>query len=195
MIASTKNYTVPENYPFKEQNNVQYKDIQYEETITYIQVNSSDRNTSKHPNVNKYKIELDVALRNVKSIEIVSCSLANQGTPLANPYFILSLEGLDHISFANSSNNKGFCSLYLSETAAPHILPDICLSGGNEHIFKTPVATLSNLDISIYKPDGTLFSFGEPSADTTIAYSNSFLFRVKTIEKSRKDLNHRAVFF
>lgn len=194
MIASDINYTRGENYPFSEQNNVQDKNIKYDVITSYIHVNSSDRDTSKYPKVNNYRINFDNVLKNVHSIEIVSASLANQGTPLSNPYLILGLDGLNHITFSNNSSKKGFSTLYLPQTTSAHILPDLDLSGGNIYFFKNPLSSLNQFDISIYTPGGTLFNFGEPDADTTVGYSNSFLFKVKTLVKSRNDLNNRAVF-
>lgn len=188
------NYTKPQNYPFTEQNNVQNKDIKYNEIVSYIHVNSSDRDTGKYPSVNNYRINFDNVLKNIHSIEIVAASVANQGSALNNPYLILGLDGLNHITFSDNSLKKGFATLYLQETASAHILPELDLTGSNIYFFKTPLATLNHLDISIYAPNGTLFPFGEPSGDSTVSYSNSFLFKVRTIVKSRDDLNNRAVF-
>lgn len=188
------NYTRQENYPFSSENNVQNKDIKYEEIVSYIHVNSSDRNVSKYPSVNNYRIEFDNVLKNIHSIEIVAASVANQGSALNNPYLILGLDGLNHITFSDNSLKKGFATLYLDETASAHILPVLDLTGSNIYFFKTPLATLNHLDISIYAPDGTLFPFGEPSSDTTVTYSNSFLFKIRSLVKSRSDLNNRAVF-
>lgn len=188
------NYTKEQNYPFNEQNNVQNKDIKYDIITSYIHVNSSDRDTSKYPKVNNYRITFDNVLKNVHSIEIVSASLANQGSPLANPYLVLSLDGLNHITFSNNSSKKGFSTLYLPNTTAAHIIPDLDLSGGNIYFFKTPLSTLNQFDIQIYGPNGTLFNFGESNGDTTVTYSNSFLFKIKTLVKSRDSLNNRAVF-
>jgi hypothetical protein len=60
--------------------------------------------------------------------------------------------------------------------------------------FKNPISSLSGLTVSILKPDGTLFSFGETAGDTTPSYSNSFMMKIITLEKSRRDLHSRATF-
>jgi hypothetical protein len=188
------NYTVPENYPFQSQSNVQTPDIEYVQNVEYLCINSSDRNVTAYPKVNSYRVDADVTFKNIHSIEVVSASVANQGTPLSLPYLILHVDGLDHIHFSNKNTNDGFAVLYLKPTTAAHIQAELGVLQRNVLTFKTPLASLNNITITIRKPDGTLFDFGESNGDVTSTYQNSFLFKIITIEKTRKVLNTRAVY-
>lgn len=188
------NFTRPENYPFKAQNTIQEDDIVYTETVSYFHVNSSDRNTTSYPSVNNYRIVSDETFKNIHSIELVAASIANQGSPLNNPYLILKIDGLDHLHFSNKNVNKGFATMYLKSTTGAHVQPELGVLQRNILIFKTPLASLNNVDISIVSPNGTLFAFGEGAGDTTVAFSNSFLLKIITLEKSRKALHNRATF-
>ena len=85
--------------------------------------------------------------------------------------------------------------MFLQNTTGAHIQPELGVLQRNVLNFKTPLASLSNITLQILKPDGTLFSFGESSGDTTIAYSTSFTLRIVSIEKSRQSLNNRSVFY
>lgn len=182
------------NFPLKNQSNIQNKELEYTTSVNYICINSSDRNTSKYPNVNTYRIELSENFRNVHSIEIVSASLANQNNIQLLPYVILKLEGLDHINFSNDNNKKGFAILYLKPTTGAHVLPELGVLQRNVLINKTPISSLSNIQISLCKPDGSALTFGESNGDITVAYSNSFLLKITTVEVSRKSLHNMSVY-
>lgn len=183
-----------QNYPLVSQSNLQEPEIEYVETISYLHLNSSDRNTTSYPSVNSYRIESGEIFRNIHSIELVAASLANQGTPLNNPYLILKIDGLDHLHFSNKNVNKGFATMYLKYTTGPHIQPELGVLQRNILKFKSPLASLGSITLSILKPDGTLFNFGESAADTSVAYSNSFMLKIITLEKSRRELHNRATF-
>lgn len=181
------------NYPFNEQNTKQ-SDIVYVENVIYLHVNSSDRNTTSYPSVNSYRIDTEERFKNIKSIELVAASVANQNTVLNNPYLILKIDGLNHLNFSNKNVNTGFALMYLKYTTGAHVQPELGVLQRNVLNFRTPLASLSNINLQIVKPDGSLFSFGETSGDITTAYSNSFTLRIITLEKSRTPLNNRAVY-
>ena len=185
------------NYPFKEEPQKSYeqeKNIQYEECIEYLCVNSSDRNTTAYPSVNSYKISFQETFRNIKSIEVVNGSVANQGSPLNNPYLILKVDGLDHLNFSNLNINKGFALLYLKPTSGAHVQPELGVLQRNIRYFDPSLASLNSITIQILKPDGTLFSFGETAGNTAVAYSNSFVFKITTVRKNRSSLNARNLY-
>lgn len=188
------NYTKVQNYPFNEQNTKQ-SDIVYTENVSYLHINSSDRNTTSYPSVNSYRLESGERFRNIKSIELVASSVANQGSVLSNPYLILKIDGLNHLEFSNKNVNSAFAILYLKYTTGAHVQPELGVLQRNVLNFRTPLASLSSINLQIVKPDGTLFSFGESASDTSVTYSNSFTLRIITLEKSRADLNNRAVYF
>lgn len=182
------------NFPLKEQNTISLNDKEYVTTINYICLNSSDRNTSKYPNVNKYRIELNENFKNIHSVEVVSASLANKNNIQLLPYVILKIEGMDHLTFSNDNIKKGFALLYLKPTTGAHVLPELGVLQRNVLINKTPKASMSNIEVSLVKPDGSDISFGESNGDTSFEFSNSFLLKITTVEVSRKILKNRSVY-
>jgi hypothetical protein len=182
-----------ENYPFVSQNTAQ-DPIEYIENISYFHLNSCDRNVTAYPSVNNYRIESSELFRNIHSVELIAASVANQGSPLNNPYLILKIDGLDHLHFSNKNVNKGFATMYLKYTTGQFIQPELGVLQRNVLKFKSPLASLGSLTVSILKPDGTLFNFGETPGDITPGFSNSFMLKIITLEKSRRDLNNRATF-
>jgi len=186
-------YTVEQNYPFNAKNTI-LSDIEYTQVISYLQLNSSDRDTIAYPSVSEYRIDSEEKFRNISSIELITASVANQGNPLVNPYLVLRIDGLNHINFSNRNTNSGFAVMYLKQTTGAHVYPELGVLQRNVLNFKTPLASLSSVKLSIVGPDGNLFNFGETPGDVTSTFSNSFMLRIVTLEKSRKDLNKRAVF-
>lgn len=188
------NYTRGQNFPFNEQN-TKTSDIVYVENVSYLHINSSDRDIIANPSVNSYRIDTGERFKNIKSIEVIGCSIANQGSVLSNPYLILKINGLNHLIFSNLNVTSAFAILYLKYTTGAHVQPELGCTQRSILNFKTPLASLGNITLSILKPDGTLFSFGETSGDISVAYSNSFMLKITTLEKSRADLNNRSVYF
>jgi hypothetical protein len=180
------------NYPFENKDTKQEIDIEYTSVVNYFHINSSERNVTSYPKVNNYKISSEISFRNIVSIEIVAASVANQNSVLSNPYLVLKIDGLDHIN--GNRFGKFFSTLYLKNTTGAHIQPELDILKNNTLFFKTPLASLENFSIQILKPDGTLCDFGEANGDVTTAYSNSFLFKIVTLEKSRVDLRNRSVY-
>jgi hypothetical protein len=189
------NYTKKQtNYPFESQNTIPPQ-IDYIETVSYLHINSSDRNVTAYPSVNSYKIDTDDRFKNIKSIELIAGSIPNVNSVLLQPYLILKIDGLNHINFSNKNIVSGFAMMYLQNTSGTFIQPELGVLQRNVLNFKTPLASLSNINLQILKPDGTLFSFGESAGDVSVTYSTSFTLRIVSIEKSRKDLNNRSVFY
>lgn len=186
-----------DNYPFNDEEPISLKkepEIEYDMQIDYLCVNSSDRNTTAYPKVNSYRINFPETFRNVYSIEVISASVANQNTPLDNPYLILKVDGIDHLNFSNLNINKGFAMLYLKPTTGAHVQPELGVLQRNVRYFTTPLASLNSISIEILKPNGQLFDFGESNGDVTVAYSNSFVFKITTGKRSQSVLNNRNVY-
>jgi hypothetical protein len=189
------NYTKKQtNYPFESQNTVPSQ-IDYIETVSYLHINSSDRNVTAYPSVNSYNIDTEERFKNIKSIELIGCSIANQNTVTNNPYLILKIDGLNHLNFSNLNIASAFAILYIQNTSGAHVQSELGCNQRSILYFKNPLASLSKINLQILKPDGTLFSFGESPGDISVAYSNSFMLKITTLEKSRKDLNNRSVFY
>lgn len=167
----------------------------YEEDISYLCINSSDRDTSKYPKVNDYKINLNKTFKNIVSIEIISGSFANKNSILDNPYILVQVDGIENFTFSNNNASKGFATLYLKNTTGAHVLPDIGCTDGYIKQFKTPVASLSSIAVKLLSPDGTLFDFGESDGDTSIEFQNSLVFRIKTNQVCRNQLQQMSVYY
>ena len=166
----------------------------YQEHIHYICLNSSDRDATKYPKVNSYRIDLQDTFKNIHSIEIVAGSVANQNSVQSLPYLIVKFDGMDHLTFSNNNINKGFALLYLKPTTGAHVHPELACLQRNVRIFHTPLASLASLSVQFYKPDGTLFDFGEPNGDITTAYQNSLVLKITTKEVLREPIQHTMVY-
>lgn len=168
---------------------------QYEEEIHYICINSSDRDTTKYPKVNNYRINFQDILKNIHSVEIAAGSVANQNSVQALPYLIVKFDGMDHLNFSNNNINKGFALLYLKPTTGAHVQPELGCLQRNVRYFKTPLASLSSISVQFYKPDGTLFDFGEANGDITTTYQNSLVLKIITKEVMREPIQQNMVFY
>jgi hypothetical protein len=196
-LPSSVNNTRNVNYPPEKAQHLSIKqesDIEYDSKIDYFCVNSSDRDTSKYPKVNSYRIDLNDTFKNITSIEIISGSVANKNSVQNFPYLIVKLDSLDHSTFSNVNVNKGFALLYLKATSGAHVNPELGCLQRNVFLPKTPIASLKSISIKLLKPDGTLFDFGEASANTDVEFSNSFVFKIITREKNRSPIASRSVF-
>lgn len=157
----------------------------YEESIHYLCINSSDRDITKYPKVNDYRIDFQDTFKNISSLEIIAGSVANQNSVLSFPYLIVKFEGMDHLTFSNNNINKGFSLIYLKPTTGAHVQPELGCLQKNTRFFKTPLASFASINIQFFKPDGTLFDFGEPNGDITTAFQNSLVLKITTKDVKR----------
>lgn len=174
---------------------VQDNEQLYEEEIHYVCINSSDRDVTKYPKVNDYRIDLQDVFKNIHSLEIVAGSVANQNSVQTFPYLIVKFDGLDHLTFSNNNINKGFSILYLKPTAGAHVQPELGCLQRNVRIFKTPLASLASINIQFFKPDGTLFNFGEVDGDLSVAYQNSMVLKLITKQVVRNPIQQQNVYY
>ena len=196
-IPSSSNFTRQKNFPSSNDARLSTEvepETTYQEYIHYVCINSSDRDTTGYPQVNNYKIDFEDTFKNVHSIEIVNGTVANQATVLANPYLVVRVDGLNHLNFSNRNINKGFAMFYLKPTTGAHVQPELGALQRNVRVFRTPLASLNSLSISLTTPDGNLFSFGEGAGDTSVAFQNSFVFKIVCKEINRTPMGHRNLF-
>ncbi len=182
MYRRSFNQTIPKN----EQN--------YEEHIHYICINSSDRNATLYPKVNNYRIDFQDVFKNIYSIEIAAGSVANQNSVQNLPYLVVKFDGMDHLTFSNNNINKGFALLYLKPTTGAHVYPELGCLQRNVRYFQTPLASLGSISVQFFKPDGTLFDFGESNGDITTAYQNSLVLKITTKEVVRQPIQQNMVY-
>lgn len=166
----------------------------YEEEIHYICINSSDRDATKYPKVNNYRIDFQDVFKNIHSIEIVSASVANQNSVQTHPYLIVKFDGMDHLTFSNNNINKGFALFYLKPTTGAHVYPELGCLQRNVRYFKTPLASLASISIQFFKPDGTVFDFGEADGNIAVAYQNSLVLKIVTKQVQREPLQQQNIY-
>lgn len=196
-IPTNVNYSRQSNYPpavDERFSTTVESGTTYQEFIHYVCINSSDRDTTAYPKVNNYRINFEDTFKNVSSIEIVNGTVANQATVQANPYLVVRVDGLNHLNFSNKNINKGFALFYLKPTTGAHVQPELGVLQRNIRTFRTPLASLNSLSISLTSPDGELFEFGEGAGDVTVPYQNSFVFKIVCKEIDRSTMDHRNLF-
>ncbi len=196
-IASTNNYTDAYSKRFNEEKSVIYeKNISYNERVDYFTVSSKDRDVSIFPKSNRYTIQLQKEYKNIVRIELIQAVIPDQNSVLLEPYLLLQIDELDSFISSNDNNiSKAFSIIQLSIPASSGAFVNVNKSDYENVIleYKTPRASLSRLSIRICDSDGLPFEFGGDST-LTKAYQNLFIFKVTTLEKSRSDINTRALY-
>lgn len=185
------------NFEVKDYNKtvIPQNNLSYTDELHYLCINSSDRDPSKSPKVNDYRIYLQDTFKNISSIEIVMASIANKNSVQNYPYLIVKLDGLDHLTFSNNNINNGFALLYLKPTVGTHVYPELGCLQRNVRYFNTPLASLNSLRVSFYTPAGVLFDFGEPDGDITVPFQNSIVFKITTREVDRRQIQQKNVYY
>jgi hypothetical protein len=176
---------------------LQEKNIKYETTTHYLNINSADRDIGNYPLHYDYKINFDTNYKNVCSIELISAVLPNSLNILIEPYLTLDIDGINVIDFANTSiSHRGFTTLALKSPTNSNgfIVPDLGPIFHTMYHPKTPLASLNSFSIKWRNVSGALYTFNEPSGSILKKDQHSLLFRIVCKEVSRENLNHRNVF-
>ena len=175
----------------------QEPDIEYEDTIHYLSIESKSRDLVAYPQPEQYKITFGDSYRNVHSIELIGASIPDQATVTAEPYLILKFDEFDNVESADTNTDNAFAILQLQPpiVTGGFINIDTLICSGSPKIFKTPLARLDRLTLSIRDYDNNLFSFGDDTGGTppNKQFQNMFLLKIITRERKRS-LNHRNVF-
>ena len=206
--------TLSQNYPaaFNETNNSQLSiqgepNIAYDLIDSYLNISSSNRDTTNYPLHYNYRINFDYAYRNVKKIELISAILPNQpaassgGNILNESHLIIDIEELNYVEFPNNIGSaaalKAFAILPLksaTQASGGFINPELGCIYHKSKIFKTPLANLDHLTIRIRDYQGNLYDFGQTAGSSAKQYQNHFVLKITTEEKTRSTLNHRNVY-
>lgn len=178
---------------------IQEPKIAYEEIEVNIVVNSKDRDTNSYPNPNKYRINLPYNLKNIKSIELLTVVFPDRaatGSILQEPCLNICVEEINHLEFSDTNINKAFAVVPLKppNVAGGFLVPELGCVYNTPCVFKTPLASLSHLTISITDMYGILFNFGTDTNPPTKYLQNVMVFKVTTLEKSITPLNQRNVY-
>lgn len=212
-IPSQNISTLSNNYPssYNPSENIQLSvknepNISYNEYEYYINISSSNRDSTNYPLHYDYRINFDHPYKNIKKIELISAILPNQpastsgGDILNESHLIVDIDELNFIEFPNnigSSALKGFSILPLkppTRTTGGFINPELGCIYHKSKIYKYPLASLDHMTIKIRDYQGNLYDFGQTNGSTNKEYQNHFVFKITVEEVSRKVLNHRNVY-
>lgn len=174
------------------------KDIHYNTCYEkYVQICSNDRDTTIYPNPNNYKINFE-KIKNVIEIELVSVILPNQNNILDEPYVLLEITELpSNIEFSSNNIKNAFAILPMkkpNKDTGSFIIPELGQNYRTPLKLKTPIASLQSFTISVKDLNGNLFDFGTDTPTPTKSLQNSFVFKIKRMEKDMKDINARSVY-
>lgn len=160
----------------------------------YINVDSRDRNVTSYPYTNRYRVNIEPRLKNVKEVQLISAVIPNQNSILDNGYVVLNIEELNNIKMTSPGLSSAFGILHLkSPTSSNFIISELGCHLNTPTVFKQP-KDISSLTISIHKPSGELFTFGEASGSVLPQFQHSFLLSFKTEVSDISRLNSRNVY-
>jgi hypothetical protein len=177
---------------------LQEPDIEYEYTINYVALESKSRDTTAYPQPNSYRIVFGDSYRNVKSIELIAATIPDKNSVLSEPYLVLKIDEFDNIESSDTNLDNAFTILQLNSpnSSGSFIDLDMYICSGTVKIFKTPLARLDRMSVSIRDYDNTLFDFGDDTSGSppNKQFQNMLLFKIITQERKRDPLQHRNVF-
>jgi hypothetical protein len=152
----------------------------------YQQISSNDRDTAIYQEVNHYRINFQSKLKNIVEIELITAIFPNTTNILLEPYLVLEIDELSsNIEFSSNDINKAFAILPLkkpNDTTGSFIVPELGQNRQTVMYFRTPLASLDRMTISIKDMNGNLFNFGSDTLTPTKALQNTFLFKITTLD-------------
>lgn len=186
-----KNYNIP--LSVKQEPEIEYTRVEY-----YLTVSSRDRDRTVYPSVNRYVIQLPREFRNIASIELIQAIIPDKNNVTHEPYLLLMIDEIKDVMISSDkAMSESFAVLQLTSPLVGFIQLDKRIHENTVKEFRTPMAGLSKMSISLKKYDGTLFNFGNDSSPPTphdIDFQNTFVFKIICLEKSRTNLNQRNVY-
>ena len=200
-LPSNQLTTMDPSYPIKTDlqiSSIAEPNIEYEETIYYLNVNSGDR-LSTSPLHYDYSLNLPSKYENVKSAELISAIFPNVSGITDEPYLVVDIEELNTVDFTMQQNShKGFSVCPLknpNQASGGYVMAELACALHTKTVFKTP-KMLSRLQIKIRDQTGNLYTFGDESGSgsTVKADQHSFVLKITTYDKSRAELNTRNTF-
>ena len=191
-----------QNNPFGPHNNQQFSiqqepDIEYEDTIYYLNINSVDRDSANYPLQYDFKLKLNTVYKNVSCVECISVIFPNVSGITNEPYLILDIEELNTVHFSNNSNAcKGFAVCPLknpNQVSGGWVLSELGPAFHTASVYKTP-KDLSLLTIKVKDMYGEIYDFGVTNGSTTKSEQISFIIKITCQDVSRKKLQLRNVY-
>lgn len=173
-------------------------DVQYEETIHYLVVSSSDRNVVDYPNVNNYVINLQDEIKNITSIQLIQAIIPDKNDVTQEPFLLLKISEMEDVMISNNRNiSDAFAILQMASPVSSGFFIEIDTKIHENCVkyYKTPKSSLSRLTVSITDSQGNLFDFGSDSPSPPKKdLQNLFVFKLTTLESKRDRLNQRGIF-
>jgi hypothetical protein len=162
----------------------------YEDTVNYLTIQSKSRNLNEYPQPSNYKIIFEQKYKNVKSIELISATLPDQGNITDEPYLLLNINEITNIDSSIDEIYNSFAILQIPQiiTSGKFInIPSGLSCEGTPRVFKTPIS-LDRITISIRNYNNELFDFGDDTLGIppNKQYQNIFIFKIITREKKRE---------
>jgi len=202
---SNQNQFNSQNYDlvYKNESNTQYSvsqepDLQYEKKVHYLTISSKDRNITAYPNVNQYSIKFPNEFKNIHSIELIQAIIPDQNNVQDEPYLLLQIDEIQDVMVSNDKNiSNSFAILQLAPPtrSGTFIQIDRRIHEYTVKYYDTPKAYLSKMTITILDSEGNPFDFGtDTPSPPNKTFQNTFIFKIVTLEKQRRVLNHRNVY-
>lgn len=203
-LESNKNQFDNQNYDlvYTNNSNAQYSvsqepDMQYQEKVHYLTISSKDRDVTAYPNVNHYSLKFPNEFKNIHSIELIQAIIPDQNDVQNEPYLLLQVDEIQDVMVSNDKNiSNAFAILQLATPtkAGTFIQIDRRIHEYTVKYYDTPKAYLSKMTITILDSNGFPFNFGTDTPPPNKAFQNTFIFKIVTLEKQRRVLNHRNVY-
>lgn len=176
----------------------QEPDIEYDQHVHYLTISSKDRDVTAYPNVNQYVVNFPNEFKNIYSIELIQAIIPDQNNVQNEPYLLLKIDEIQDVMVSNDKNiANSFAILQLAPPtkANTFIQIDRRIHEYTVKYYHTPKAYLSKMSVTILGSDGIPFNFGtDTPSPPNKTYQNTFIFKIVTLEKKRKVLNHRNVY-
>lgn len=204
-LESNRNQFNNQNYDvvYTNNSNTQYSvsqepDLQYEEKVHYLTISSKDRDVTAYPNVNHYSLKFPNEFKNIHSIELIQGIIPDQNDVQNEPYLLLQVDEIQDVMVSNDKNISN--SFAILQMAAPtrsgtFIQIDRRIHEYTVKVYDTPKAYLSKMTVTILDSNGIPFNFGtDTPSPPNKSFQNTFIFKIVTLEKQRRVLNHRNVY-
>ena len=175
---------------------IQEPDIVYDKIDHYLAVSSFDRDLTSYPNSHTYSINLPKEFKNIIRMQLIETIIPNRNNVSNEPYLLLNikeLEGKIPIDSLNTSISKAFAIIQLTNGSGNFLQIDRKVHEIITLNTLQPI-NLSKMSISLTDYRGTPFDFGTDSGSFNPLYQNTLVFKITTLEKSRRALEQRANF-
>lgn len=178
----------------------QEPDIEYDHRNNYLVVSSGSRDTSVYPSSSNFVLDLDNEYRNIVHIELIAALIPDKNDVKLEPFLLLNIKELNT---SMDSNDKYIDDSFAMLQIAPPVVAGSFIQVDKRTFentalnYHTPKARLSRMTISITNTDGEIFEFSPtPGGDGSVnkAYQCHFVFKIITLDTSRKSINQRNVY-